>query len=63
MVTSKLFQKNCDGCSGDICHNLKHVPPMLNLLNLISLDFSRNTMLASTWIESDPALEVYFFVY
>ena len=37
---------------------LTFIPPTLKLINLISLDFSYSTMLASTWIESDQALEV-----
>ncbi|KAG0563674.1 hypothetical protein KC19_8G050100 [Ceratodon purpureus] len=32
-------------------------PPVLNLTNLISLDFSHNTKAASLWAESNPALE------
>ena len=37
---------------------LTFIPPTLNLINLIALDFSWSTMLASTWVESHPALEV-----
>ncbi|KAG0563460.1 hypothetical protein KC19_8G033400 [Ceratodon purpureus] len=32
-------------------------PPILNLINLISLDFSHSTKAASFWAESNPALE------
>jgi hypothetical protein len=37
---------------------MTHLPPILNLSNLISLDFSHSTKLANVWTESDPALEV-----
>ncbi|KAG0607697.1 hypothetical protein M758_8G048300 [Ceratodon purpureus] len=61
-----------DGCflTGDlkiICKKLKYLqwrhmpmiqrPPVLNLTNLISLDFSHSTKEASLWAESNPALE------
>jgi len=37
---------------------LTHLPLMLDLSNLISLDFSYSTKLATIWAESDPAWEV-----
>lgn len=39
-----------------------HIPPNLNLLHLISLDFSESTSLAFLWMESDNNLEVHFYL-
>ncbi|KAG0563729.1 hypothetical protein KC19_8G055000 [Ceratodon purpureus] len=61
-----------DGCflTGDLtiiskklrCLRWRHMPmiqrpPILNLTNLISLDFSHSTRAASLWAESNPVLE------
>lgn len=61
---------NVSGNFGNISRELRllrwrrmpstQVPPILNFSNLVSLDFSQSTMIASTWIESNLALEVCF---
>lgn len=62
-----------DGCniSGDLGHiskelrwirwrymPLRHLPLMLNMSNLVSLDLSKSANLGEAWTESEPALEV-----
>ena len=39
---------------------LPHLPPILDLSNLILLDFSWSTNLANLWAESDSTLEVLY---
>ncbi|KAG0575915.1 hypothetical protein KC19_5G039800 [Ceratodon purpureus] len=54
---------NLEGVSKELrCLRWRHmpltnVPSMLNLSNLISLDFSESTNLANMWTQSSPALE------